>query len=509
MEAELVKENFLTSYPSANLTLNILAEGETIVPDIKKDIDKIIAVEGKSYIEKTEIQKNRILFAGTAEFTVLYTSEESDALNSVCAKIPFNHIEECDGVSPENKFLLNYETVHSECMLVNSRKISVKSVISVSFISYADLTLPLVTGVRSSEAEVKKEQVAFSHLTSCISESFTLSDFSEMPSSSEPPDTLLLTRTALKDCSFKAVSGKAVAKGTLSVFRIYLTPEGSVSHICHESPFTEILDIPGLSEDDSCDVSFFVKSFSEEFRADESSRKGFAFSAEITVSSVVFSTEKVHIIKDSYIPGMNVTVNSINRKKSEISKTETISLSLKDNVSIPENMPAAEQILPVHARITDVNASVENGKISLTGTIDAYIMYLYGEGKALDYITHRISFSEYMDSPFENPDIFIKTGAVYADFNFLNPSKLDLRCFADISLSISENTDSLNCIENILIGEASQKKRPSIVIYFVKSGDTLWDIAKKYSTTTEKILEANAMEKGDILNVGARLLIPA
>ena len=174
MEAELIKENIVTSYPSANLTLNILAEGESIVPDVKKDIAEIILVEGKSFIEKTEIQKNRIIFTGCAEFTVLYTSDESDTVNSVSAKIPFNHIEECVGVNPDNKFILSYETVHSECLLVNSRKISVKSIISVNFISYLDVSIPLVTKVRSSEAEVKKETFTFSKLSSSIEESFTV-----------------------------------------------------------------------------------------------------------------------------------------------------------------------------------------------------------------------------------------------------------------------------------------------------------------------------------------------
>ena len=509
MEAELIKENIVTSYPSANLTLNILAEGESIVPDVKKDIAEIILVEGKSFIEKTEIQKNRIIFTGCAEFTVLYTSDESDTVNSVSAKIPFNHIEECVGVNPDNKFILSYETVHSECLLVNSRKISVKSIISVNFISYLDVSIPLVTKVRSSEAEVKKETFTFSKLSSSIEESFTVSDFLELPPSSEPFDTLLLSRATLKDCSFKTVTGKAVAKGTLSLFRLYLTPEGNISHLRHELPFTEILDIPGLSEEDNCDVSFFIRTYTDIFSSDEASRQGFAFSADIGISAVVFTTEKLSTITDAYIPGMAVSVKNQTFRKSEVLISEPLSLNLKESVVIPTHMPDAEQILPVSARITDVKSVIEKDKITISGIIDVLIMYISSGSKAIHSFNHQLSFAESMESPTGNPEIFIKPGGVYSDFSYLSPSKLDLRCIADLNVKISESTDSFSSIDSINVNDMDTKKRPSIIIYFVKSGDTLWDIAKKYSTTTEKIMAANAIENGDLLNVGTRLLIPA
>jgi LysM repeat protein len=35
---------------------------------------------------------------------------------------------------------------------------------------------------------------------------------------------------------------------------------------------------------------------------------------------------------------------------------------------------------------------------------------------------------------------------------------------------------------------------PGITCYFVKPGDTLWDIAKKFYTTTEKIRELNDLK---------------
>lgn len=45
------------------------------------------------------------------------------------------------------------------------------------------------------------------------------------------------------------------------------------------------------------------------------------------------------------------------------------------------------------------------------------------------------------------------------------------------------------------------------MIYVVQEGDTLWNIAKKYRTTEERILMVNEIENPDRLYPGQKLLI--
>ena len=47
-----------------------------------------------------------------------------------------------------------------------------------------------------------------------------------------------------------------------------------------------------------------------------------------------------------------------------------------------------------------------------------------------------------------------------------------------------------------------------MVIYFVKPGDTLWRIAKKYKSTIKDIVRVNNIENPDSLEVGTQLFIP-
>ena len=47
-----------------------------------------------------------------------------------------------------------------------------------------------------------------------------------------------------------------------------------------------------------------------------------------------------------------------------------------------------------------------------------------------------------------------------------------------------------------------------IVIYMVKSGDTLWKIAKRFGSTVDDIARVNGMERPDRLNIGEKIYIP-
>jgi len=44
--------------------------------------------------------------------------------------------------------------------------------------------------------------------------------------------------------------------------------------------------------------------------------------------------------------------------------------------------------------------------------------------------------------------------------------------------------------------------------YTIQSGDTLWDLSKKYNTTVEKLAEFNNIENPNLIYAGATLKIP-
>lgn len=80
----------------------------------------------------------------------------------------------------------------------------------------------------------------------------------------------------------------------------------------------------------------------------------------------------------------------------------------------------------------------------------------------------------------------------------------------NLNFEVSQyNQINMNIIEDVNHNEEKCTENPySMTIYFVKSGDSLWKIAKKYRSTIEDIMRLNEIEDPDKIDVGMQLFIP-
>ena len=79
----------------------------------------------------------------------------------------------------------------------------------------------------------------------------------------------------------------------------------------------------------------------------------------------------------------------------------------------------------------------------------------------------------------------------------------------DLEFNISAcSMKSLEILSEITVEENSKNNLYSMVIYFVKRGDTLWKIAKRFKSTVEDIARVNEIENTDKIQEGIQLYIP-
>ncbi len=89
------------------------------------------------------------------------------------------------------------------------------------------------------------------------------------------------------------------------------------------------------------------------------------------------------------------------------------------------------------------------------------------------------------------------TGDGKADF------KAEICIFAAVFKSVREKV-----ITSLEVKEGTGKnKKSALVIYFCSGGESLWDIARKYSTTVEEIMAENELT-ADYLENKTMLMIP-
>ena len=82
----------------------------------------------------------------------------------------------------------------------------------------------------------------------------------------------------------------------------------------------------------------------------------------------------------------------------------------------------------------------------------------------------------------------------------------------DFKIGVSFDTIVFNKVKCNIITDYKiedfdrEDRKASIIGYIVKDGDTLWDVAKKFYVTKEKIMEINELESENIKQ-GDKLLI--
>ena len=85
----------------------------------------------------------------------------------------------------------------------------------------------------------------------------------------------------------------------------------------------------------------------------------------------------------------------------------------------------------------------------------------------------------------------------------------NINCNVDVQANTNMyRTANINMIDSIQENENSEEQDYSIVIYIVKKGDTLWNIAKEFRSTVDGIARVNGIENKDLIMPGQKLYIP-
>ena len=93
------------------------------------------------------------------------------------------------------------------------------------------------------------------------------------------------------------------------------------------------------------------------------------------------------------------------------------------------------------------------------------------------------------------------------DFVVTADSNVEVKIDLNFRLNLS-NERELRLIDNIEEAKESNRETFSIVIYYTKEGDTLWNIAKKFGSTVDEIIKVNNIENPDVIMPGEQLFIP-
>ena len=223
-----------------------------------------------------------------------------------------------------------------------------------------------------------------------------------------------------------------------------------------------------------------------------------------------YENEEKDIADDIYSLSENLKPEKTNIEYPCFVMKNSTKASFKDIISADNKDPEMLRVQNVSSKmdITDKNPS-EN-KITVEGVLSGDILYTaQSDSEPVSVIPYNIPFSQDIEIKSDFDDMFYNINGYIDNISFdmmsERETEVKVTCIFDVTVFRTMRTDFLT---DITTDENCKNiSNAEIIIYTVQRGDSLWDIAKKYSTTMEDITMLNTIENPEKLVAGEKLLI--
>ncbi len=510
LHKEHIKLSKMLGSPSCQTTL----ENDIIVPDIKPDILKILGVENQISSLQKNIQTDRIFVSGTVNINILYVPDNDcpGAIKSISTSREFNHALDAPGVAPGMDVSLDVQCISGSCTLVNSRKVSVQSRLSISarLIGYEDMEV--VCGLDDCpNIEVLGKEVSICNLAVNQCRDIIIREKFEVPQGMCSIGEVLKLTPKVQSTELRFSTDKAAIKGDMKICTLYCSESAEpVPEVMeHTIPFSQLLEIPGLRENMSGEVDYSIKNvFWEVCRDSDGDRR--VISIELTLEAYIrgFEIVSFNALCDAYGLETPVNLNTCNYNIEEFIDSCCASEIFKEQINVPDYLPNIHRLCDVKGTASIQGVTIEGNVATVSGLIDCCFMYLSKDASSpVTSFNHIIPFQHIFEIPGlkENSVCDAKVDVEHISCTISGDKALEVRGVVHIQLkAISLATLCLVC--DIEEGEDDLCDSSSAIIYFAKDGDTVWDVAKRYHVPVDRItstnnLTENQLKKGNCIYI--------
>lgn len=481
-------------------------EEDMIIPDIKPDILKPISESGNVCIYKKEVLDGKIKLEGNVNIYLIYLADsEKDNIRGINTNIDFKEIFECKEALSEMNMNENIKIKSIECKVLNGRKISLKVELEAEIILYKNEEISIVSEINNIDDLQKIKRMY--KINSVVGNNITKTYAKETIKIDSADNLAEILRVDLgiinKDT--KISYNKILAKAEAFVKLMYITEDNRIRNVEEKIPIMGFIEMQDISEDDICDTKYIIKNILVKPNSEE--EHSVYIEIELEISCSAFKEEEVELIEDLYSPSRNLEFTS--RKVTTIIDKETKNdiYEMREKVQIPELVGEKVFDIKITPNINKINIS--RGKVNFEGELNVDFIISSNNGTTIDSISknlpiiYNMEFDEIRDYSKIESNIEI----AMQDF-VIEDSEVNINVNLSFEVNKYEQLE-MNIIEQVFENEEKcNNNLYSMTIYFVKSGDSLWKIAKKYRSTVDEIVKLNELENPDKIDVGMQLFIP-
>lgn len=513
---ELLKKNIHMDRVRADAVSQITLEDDVNIPESKPDVSTLNFEKGTVVIDEVKPGTDHVNVRGRLMFSVLYhTSEEGSSLVTLEGKIPFEEKINMQNVANTDTVAVDGDVEDLSISIINSRKLSVQSVITLSAAveELYDEEAPI--GVHGEEAvEYRRAPMNLAQIAIFKNDIFRIKEEISLPSNYPNIFQILWNTVSLSDVEFKVTEGKINLQGDVHVFILY-EGEGEdhpVRAFENTMPFSGMLECYGSREGMIPDIRYRLGQQEIAIRPDfdgEERNIGLELALEIVMK--LYEEEKVDVVTDIY--GVTKEVETLTRPASLRRLLAKVNGKTKvtDHIRIKNGSAGILQLLHSEGSVALEDQEVTENGILLSGSLQVQVMYITGDDESpYANVQAQIPYQYTLEVAGISPEDMSR---VHADLEqlqvtMLDGEEMDVKAILNFSTTVFQKMP-VELIQDVQVSELDTAKLgslPGMAIYMVRPGDNLWNIGRKYYVPVGTLRELNNLGS-DELKPGQKLLI--
>jgi len=451
------------------------------------DFQKMLWINACPQIDSVEPLTKEISVSGKAMIEAVFIDSE----NKVCTaetSLPFLTKFINENVNPTTKINLNatisdinFEESNSRVSSVINFDVDITSVNELELLNGGDENICLKEDEIVSQKLLKDDCITFNEEQKVtITESF---------------DRIIsvCTDVVIKDitcnANFFIVQGELLTK----IFYVICGETERIISVSAVESFKREIEVGSLSENSSVEIEINVKKENLKFEQENiENGSNVIITVPLDLCFKAYEEIKIACASDLFSLKNNLEIVSNDYERTKIVSAMYFESKIEGSISLSEKEPRIDKLLGVSKGIIKpTNQYIKDGEIVLEGIVSVNVVYLNDETQTINCVKkdlpYIISEKTEVEASFN-----ICARLVLCDVDVIARRGRELFLDAKIKASVRFfGALKGTLITDAIMGEPLPMKEEAIEIYFGKTGDKMWDIAKELRTRPEVIVEQN------------------
>lgn len=511
MEFECNRESVCINEVVFDGSLEQAVELDHLLPDYCPSIFKVLKCKLIPQITSERVADNKLYIDAIVYIKVFYVAENTNEIRTIDQKAVFSKTAELR-MNAENPIIqTTAKCDYVNCRVINPKRLDIRGAVSFRCTVTEQKTETVVSGAMGGGIQMRKQTLSVSGMKKSAVKQFTVREELDIGTGKPAVGTILSNDTTCIVTDVKLIANKVICKGEAFLHTLYL-PEGETAKpelIENSVLLSQIIDLPGVEEDDICNVSMRAIDVMIEVK-ENGEGEGRILATEVTVSAscIADRNKELQLVSDMFSTCYEAETETKPSKLERLLAVINETTICKNTLDFPSDQ--VDCIYDLNCSYDTASVLCQDGKITFNGNLNIEILALDREQIPCMLERSIPCCYEIECAAADETAVFrYQNSIVSVGYSMAGSDQIELRTEIQTTGCLYQII-SCNVMTDIRLDQDKPKTRSddaALKLYFADEGEQVWDIAKRYNTSVDSIMEDNGMTV-DLIEKRGMILIP-